>query len=155
MHYKGGIMKNAKTIQMYIILVLIVLSGCAGSQTQDGKSLKLVSNKQITTQPLYVKGKEYHSVANYDKNIGEIRLYIQDINDQPAKIITSKYVNAQIIFTENKSEVITFKNPAIRFSPSGSHRARVHPRFKPKSDVIYAQKEFMKNLSSFSLPAAF
>lgn len=151
MNYKGEIMKNVKTIEIFFILGFFVLSGCAGNLAQDGNSLKMISSVQIIKQSLYVKGKEYNSVVKYDKRIGEIRLYLSDLSDKPAKIITSKYVNALLIKSDVESEIINLKNPATRFSSSGSHRSRSHPRFKPKSDVIYAQKVFMKNLSSFSL----
>ena len=87
----------------------------------------------------------------YNDQEGILAIEFSDTDEDPVKIIRERNIKARLNLPDGETKEFSFTNPVIENYPSGSQQAKKGLQQKPKSEIIYAKNDFLRNLLKFSL----
>ena len=144
-------MKPGRVIKISLMIIPLVWFGCAGLNQTIDKSKDPENHLHSITQTRSFGDQHFHAVMKYNDREGGLVIEFSNINEDPVKILRAKNVKALLTLPDGWTKEFYFKNPVIKRYPTGSRQAKKQLRLKPKSEIIYAEKDFLKDLSNFSL----
>jgi hypothetical protein len=138
-------------IKMSLLIIPFVWLGCAALQSDVKEVSGAEDHKHYLSKSRSFGDEHYHAVMKYAPQEGFLAIEITDTGENSIKMIRVKYAKAFLFFTGGERKEVYLKNPARKKYPAGSREAKRQLRTKPKSDVIFTKKGFLKDLSAFSL----
>ena len=80
---------------------------------------------------------------------GILAIEFPNTNEDQVKVLRVNNEKVLLILHDGETKEIYFKHPVIKRYSSGSRQTKKQLRLKSKSEIIYAKKDFLKDLSNF------
>ena len=144
-------MKLGALMKISIMILPFLWFGCSGLNPIVDKSADTENHRHSISQTHSFGDRHYHAVLTYDDSDGVLEIEFSDAKEDPVKIIREEKVKALLTLPDGRAEEFFFENPVIKEYPPGSRQAKKQLRTKPRSDIIYVKKDFLKDLSNFTL----
>jgi hypothetical protein len=137
--------------KMSFLIIPFVFLGCAALQNGVKEVSGVEEHKHYNSKSRSFGDEHYHAVMKYNPKEGFIAIEVTDTGENSIKMIRVKYAKVFLFLPGGERNEFYLKNPEIKNYPAGSRMAKRQLRTRPKSDVISTNKEYLKDLSAFSL----
>lgn len=144
-------MKIFRIMKVSLSILPVLWAGCVNLNQTVDKSKESENHLHSITQTRSFGDQHYHAVMKYNDLEGILTIEFSNTNKESVKILSEKNVKAHLTLPDGEKKEFYFKNPARKRYAPGSRKAKNQLRLKPKSEIVYIKKDFLKSLSNFSL----
>jgi hypothetical protein len=140
-------------MKVSLSILPVLWAGCVGQSNIADKSTDPENHLHSIEQTQAFGDQHYHAVMKYDDREGFISIDFSNANEDPVKILGAKNIKALLTLPDGKSKELYFRNLEKKRYPPEPQEDKNQLQLKPLSETIYTEREFLKNLSAFTLKA--
>jgi hypothetical protein len=151
--FKGDTkMKPGRVIKIVLTIFPFLWLGCSILNPVVDQSEDTENHLHSISQTRSFGDRHYHAVLTYNDRDGVLEIKFSDPDEVSVKIMRERNVKAVLTLPDGRAKEFFFEIPASKKrSLPRSRWAKIKLRLKPKSEIIYIKKDFLKDLSNFAL----
>jgi hypothetical protein len=138
-------------LKMSLFLLPLLWFGCATQQQVVPQMSEIERHQHSRSQIRSFGDQHYHALLKYDGADGVLKIKFLDQNEKPVEIFADKPAKASLSLPQGTTYRFNFhnsQNTDYFFAYFFSEKFPEHFYF---TDTIYTRKDWLKNLSSFTL----